>query len=128
MTGRCGKVSDVNTQWRTSSFTRLWEPGLHSHIEGGSGTTYDEGTNCFKKRKGPNTEFYFPAGNAKTRSSMQYVKIGTGLEELSGKLVSVQVLEGAGVKLRCSGPPLTAKPEDPRVFWDYLTRQGGNWI
>ena len=40
----------------------------------------------------------------------------------------MQVLEGTGVKLRCSGRPLTAKPEDPSDFWDYLTRQGGNWI
>ena len=39
----------------------------------------------------------------------------------------MQVLEETGVKLRCSGPPLVAKPEDSSNFWDYLTRQGGNW-
>ena len=38
------------------------------------------------------------------------------------------MLEGAGAKLRCSGPPLTAKLEDPSDFWEYLTRQGGNWM
>ena len=62
------------------------------------------------------------------RSNLQYVKVGTGQEEPSGKPASVQVLEGTGVKLRCSGPPLAAKPEDPSGFWDYLTRQGGNWM
>ena len=89
---------------------------------------HDEETNCLKKMKDPNTEFYFPAGNARTRSSSQYVKIGTEPEELNGKPASVQVLEGTGVKLRCSRPPLTAKSEDPSDFWDYLTRQGGNWM
>ena len=42
--------------------------------------------------------------------------------------LSVQVLEGTGVKLRCAEPPLTSKPKDPRDFWDYLMRQGGNWV
>ena len=51
-----------------------------------------------------------------------------GQEELSGKPASVQVLKGIGVKLRCSGPPLAAKPEDRSNFWDYLTRQGCNWM
>ena len=89
---------------------------------------HNEETNRLKKRKGPNTEFYVPAGNARTRSSLQYVRIGTGLEELSGKPASVQVLEGTGAKLRCSGSPLLAKPGDPSDFWDYLARQGGNSI
>ena len=89
---------------------------------------YDEGSNCLKKRKSPNTELYFPAGHARTRSNLQYAKIGTGQEESSGKPASVQVLEGTGVKLRCSGPPLAAKPEDPSNFWNYLARQGGNWM
>ena len=31
MTGRCGKTFGVNTQWRTSNFTRPWEPGFHAH-------------------------------------------------------------------------------------------------
>ena len=45
------------------------------------------------------------------------LKLGQNqIEELSGKPASVQVLEGAGVKLRCAGPPLTAKPEDPSDF------------
>ena len=69
-----------------------------------------------QEEEGPNAEFYFPAGKARPRSSLQYAKIGTGLEDLSGKPVSVQVLEGTGVKLRCSGLPLTAKPEDPSEF------------
>ena len=38
------------------------------------------------------------------------------------------MLEGAGVKLRCAGPPLTVKTEDPSDFWDYLTRQGSTWM
>ena len=59
---------------------------------------------------------------------MQYVKVGTGQEEPSGKPASVQVLEGTEVKLRCSGPPLAAKLEDPSDFWDYLTRLRGHWI
>ena len=42
---------------------------------------YDEGSNSLKKKKGPDTEFYFPAGHARTRSNLQYVKVGTGQEE-----------------------------------------------
>ena len=34
-------------------------------------------TNCLKKRNGPNTEFYFPAGSARTISGLQYVRIGS---------------------------------------------------
>ena len=59
---------------------------------------------------------------------MQYVKSGSGPEEVSGRPVSVQLLEGTGVKLRCSEPPLASKAEDPRDFWDYLMRQGGKRI
>ena len=59
---------------------------------------------------------------------MQCVKVGTGQEEPSGKPVSVQVLEGTGVKLRYSGPLLAAKPEDSSDFWDYLTRQVGQFF
>ena len=30
---------------------------------------YDEGFKCVKKKKNPNTEFYLPAGHARTRSA-----------------------------------------------------------
>ena len=61
---------------------------------------------------------------------MQYVKVKvrSGPEECSVEPASVQVLERAGVKLRCSGPPLSSKQEDPRDFWDYLMRHGDNWM
>ena len=82
----------------------------------------------YLKRSCPDTEFCFPTGNARTRSGLQYVKIGSGLEEPIVRPASVQVLEGTGVKLRCSEPPLTAKPDNPSDFWNYLTRQGGNFM
>ena len=81
-----------------------------------------------KKKNGSNVEFYVPSENTRTRSGLHYTKVGSGQEELSGKPASVQVLEGAGVKLRCSGLPLTAKPEDPSDFRDYHARQGGTWM
>ena len=89
---------------------------------------YEEETNCLKKKNGSNIDFYVQTGNTRTRSGSQYIKIGSGPEGLSGRSASVQVLEGAGVKLRCAGPPLTAKPEDPSDFWDYPKRKGGTWI
>ena len=89
---------------------------------------YEEKTNCPKKKNGSNADFYVPTGNTRTRSGSHYIKMGSGPEELSGRPASVQVLEGAGVKLRYAGPPLTAKPEDPTDFWEYLTRQGGTWM
>ena len=98
-----------------------------THTEDGTGSTREK-NNCLRKRNGSGTKFYVPTGNARTRSGSQYIKVGSGPEELSKRAASVQVLEGAGVKLRCSGPPLTAKLEDPREFWDHLTRQGGTWM
>ena len=81
-----------------------------------------------KKKNGSNVDFYVPTGDTRTRSSLCYTKVGSGQEELMGRPASVQVLDGAGVKLRCAGPPLTVKPEDLGDFWDYLTRQGGTWM
>ena len=81
-----------------------------------------------KKKNASNVDFYVPTGNTRTRSSLYYTKVGSGQEELMGRPASVQMLDGAGVKLRCTGPPLTAKAENPGGFWDYLTRQGGTWM
>ena len=78
---------------------------LHTPLRAWTSTThrrwtwfYDEETKCLKKRNGLDTEkrngldteFYFPAGNARTQSAMQYVRIGSGPEELSGMPASLQ--------------------------------------
>ena len=81
-----------------------------------------------KKKNGSKIDFHVPTGNTRTRSGLNYTKVGLRQGELSGRPASVQVLEGTGVKLRCAGPPLAVKPEDPSDFWDYLMRQGGTWM
>ena len=89
---------------------------------------HEEGADCLKKKNASNVDFYVPTGITRTRSGFTYTKVGTGQDELMGRPASVRVLDGAGIKLRCTGPPLSVKPADPRDFWDYLTRQGGTWM
>ena len=87
---------------------------------------YDEETNRLKIKDGLNTDLSHPVGSARTRSGMHYVKVSSDQEERSGIPASVQTLAETDIKLRCSGPPLALKPDDPSDFWDYLARQGGN--
>ena len=71
---------------------------------------------------------YFTSGRTSTRSRETYVKLCSRYEEPRSKPTSVQDVVGIGAKLRCSGPPLAAKPDDPSYFWGYLARQGGDWM
>ena len=60
-----------------------------------------------KKKNASNVDFYVPTGNTRTRSSLYYTRVGSGQEEQMGKPASVQVLDEAGVKLRCTGPQMS---------------------
>ena len=44
------KTFGVNTQWRTSNFTRPWEPKIHAHTEDESGITTRDST-ASRRRK-----------------------------------------------------------------------------
>ena len=68
---------------------------------------------AFKGRLGwkPST-YYFTSGKGRTRSRKMYVNLFSKQDEPCGKPASVQKVVGIGAKLRCSGSPLAAKPDN----------------
>ena len=89
---------------------------------------YDEEDDCLQRKMGLKTEYYYTGGTTRTRSKQVYVKLCSKEDEPIGRPASVQEVVGIGAKLRCSGPPLAKKPDDPSNFWEYLSRQGGEWM
>ena len=72
--------------------------------------------------------YYYTGETTRTRSRQAHVKLCSKEDEPSGIPASVQEVVGIGAKLRCSGPPLATKLDGPSNFWDYLARQGGEWM
>ena len=102
---------------------------LHTSLGAWTSTThrrwewfYDEEDDCLQRKVGLETEYYFTSGIARTRSKQSCVKLCSRQDEPSGRPVSVQDVVGIGARLRCSGPPLATKPDDPSNFWEYLAR------
>ena len=81
---------------------------------------YDEKDDCLQRKVALETESYFTSWVARTRSKKAYVKLCTRQEELNGRPASVKDVVGFGARLRCSGPPLATKPDDPSNFWEYI--------
>ena len=86
---------------------------------------YDEEDGCLQRKVALETEYYFTSEVARTRSKKAYVKLCTRQEKTSVRPASVQNVVGLRTRLRCSGPPLATKPDNPSNFWEYLSRQGG---